>query len=86
MVKSLNAKEMSKIMENQWATTKDIQMIGCCGINKAQRIKREIRNQMIDDGLFSPRYMVSMEYVIKYFHINEKRIRHLTRTGGVVNG
>ena len=86
MTKSLNAKEMSEIMNKQWATTKDIQLIGCCGINKAQRIKRAIRNQMLDEGLFIPQHMVAMEYVIKYFHINEKRIRNLSKMGGVANG
>ena len=32
-----------------------------------------------------PRYMVSMEYVKKYFRIDEKKLR-LQVTGGVVNG
>lgn len=86
MTTSLNAKELTDIMDKQWATTKDIQRIGCCGINKAQRIKKEIRNQMLDAGMFIPRYLVDMEYVIKYFHINEKRMRKLSRNGGVTNG
>ena len=86
MTKSLDAKELTQIMDKQWATTKDIQKIGCCGINKAQRIKQEIRNKMIDDGAFTPRYLVDMEYVIRYFHINEKRYRRLAKNGGAING
>lgn len=84
MTKSLKADETVEIINKMWATTEDIKRLGCVGKNKALKIKNEIRNQMIDDNLIFPRYMVSMEYVIKYFNIDEKKLRRLA--GGVVNG
>lgn len=85
MTKSLNAKETVKILDKLWASTEDIKKIGCVGKNKALKIKREIRDKMIDDNMIFPRYLVSMEYVIDYFKIDEKKIRAMAN-GGVVNG
>ncbi len=62
-------------MDNVWSTVNDIQKIGCVGKNRAYKIRDEIRNQMIDDGQFVPRYVVSTQYVIDYFKINEKKVR-----------
>ncbi len=88
MTKSLTAKELVGFMDKIWSSTKDIQKIGCVGVNRAYEIRNEIRNQMIDAGMVFPRYLVSTELVIKYFNIDEKRIRKiaLEETGGVVNG
>lgn len=85
MNKSMNANQVLKTISKLWASTADIQKIGCVGYNKALKIKNEIRNQMVDDGLVFPRYLVSMEYVIKYFNIDEKRLRKLADQGGVTN-
>jgi len=85
MNKSLNATQVLETINKLWASTADIQKIGCVGYNKALKIKNEIRNQMVDDGWVFPRYLVSMEYVIKYFNIDEKRLRKLVDQGGVTN-
>ncbi len=85
MTKSLNANQVLETISKLWASTADIQKIGCVGYNKALKIKREIRNQMVDDGMVFPRYMVSMEYVIKYFNIDEKKLRKMASQGGVTN-
>ena len=84
MAKSLTAKETLQIIQRLWATTNDIMQLGCCGKNKALKIKNEIRNKMIDDGYAVPRNMVDMKLVMDYFNIDEKRINILA--GGVVNG
>lgn len=85
MNKSITVSELVELMDNVWSTTKDIQRIGSVGINKAYEIRDIIRNQMIDDGKFVPRYKVATEYVIKYFNIDEKKIRKIA-LGGVGNG
>lgn len=82
--RSLTAEELVVIMNKLWASTKDIQDIGCIGEGKALKIKREIRNKMVDEGMTFPRYLVSMEYVIDYFKIDEKKIRKMA-IGGVAN-
>lgn len=84
MVNSLNASELLEILSKFWASTEDIKKIGCVGKNKALKIKNEIRNQMVDDNMVFPRYLVSMEYVKEYFKIDEDKLR--IQAGGVVNG
>ncbi|MGN1312235.1 MAG: hypothetical protein ACI4U4_04435 [Bacilli bacterium] len=85
MNKNMNATQVLETINKLWASTADIQKIGCVGYNRALKIKNEIRNQMVDDGWVFPRYLVSMEYVIKYFNIDEKRLKKLADQGGVAN-
>ena len=85
MNKYMNAILVLETINKLWASTADIQKIGCVGYNRALKIKNEIRNQMVDDGWVFPRYLVSMEYVIKYFNIDEKRLKKLADQGGVTN-
>lgn len=85
MTKSLSTKEMSEIIDKIWASTEDIKKIGCIGKNRALEVKKEIRQMMIDDHKIYPRNYVSMEYVIKYFNIDEKKIRRIAM-GGIING
>ena len=85
MNKNMNAIQVLETINKLWASTADIQKIGCVGYNRALKIKNEISNQMVDDGWVFPRYLVSMEYVIKYFNIDEKRLKKLADQGGVTN-
>lgn len=85
MNKSMNASQVLETINKLWASTADIQKIGCVGYNKALKIKNEIRNQMVDDGWVFPRYLVSMEYVVRYFKIDEKKLRKMADKGGVTN-
>lgn len=85
MNKSMNANQVLETINKLWASTADIQKIGCVGYNKALKIKNEIRNQMVDDGWVFPRYLVSMEYVVRYFKIDEKKLRKMADKGGVTN-
>lgn len=85
MNKSMNVNQVLETINKLWASTADIQKIGCVGYNKALKIKNEIRNQMVDDGWVFPRYLVSMEYVVRYFKIDEKKLRKMADKGGVTN-
>ena len=86
MTKSLNAKEMTEILDKMWASTEDIKRLGCIGKNRALEIKKEIKRKMSEDNMIYPRNYVSMEYVIKYFNIDEKKIRKRITMGGIING
>lgn len=87
MTNSITATELLKLMNNVWSSTKDIQRIGCVGINQAYKIRNIIREQMIDDGKFVPRYMVATEYVLRYFNIDEKQVRKnaMLESEGITN-
>ena len=87
MTNSITATELLKLMNNVLSSTKDIQRIGCVGINQAYKIRNIIREQMIDDGKFVPRYMVATEYVLRYFNIDEKQVRKnaMLESEGITN-
>lgn len=66
----IQADEMLKILNKQWATIQDIMKIGALGRNKARNIKNEIERNIIAQGLKLPNNLVPMEKVIEYFKIN----------------
>ena len=66
----IQADEMLKILNKQWATIQDIMKIGALGRNKARNIKNEIERNIIDQGLKLPNNLVPKEKVIEYFKIN----------------
>ena len=81
---SLTAPEVKNIISKMWASTDDIKKLGCIGNNKALKIKKELRNKMVDEGYAIPRNLVDMQLVIKYFKIDLNKIEKLA--GGVING
>lgn len=90
MVKSLKVPEVIDIISKMWATTNDIQRLGCIGAGEALKVKRELRDKMKDQGKAVPRYLVDMTYVMDYFSISKKnlleRMEIIEMLGGVTNG
>ncbi len=77
----MNAEEILKLIDQQWATTTDITKIGKCGRDKAVKIKKEIANEL-GNKYYLPDGMVPMEKVVKYFNINInylKRMKNLNK-------
>ena len=79
---TLNASELLELLKQQWATTKDIKMIGRVGNNRSQLIKKEIVADLDSKGYKLPYGLVPMESVIDYFNIN---INYLKKITGVKN-
>ena len=84
MSEPIKANELLEITSRLWASTKDIQKIGCVGQARALKIMNDIKNQMSDDNMISPRYLVSMDYVLKYFKIDEQKIKKMLIMGGAI--
>ena len=66
----LTAEELLKITSSQWATSKDIMIIGCVGRNKAYSIMQEISSEYYKDNRIRNKRLVPMSEVLKYFDIN----------------
>lgn len=66
----LSAEEMLELISKQWANVDDIMKIGSIGKNKAQSIKKSIKDQFDKNKIYLPYGLVPMEKVIEYFHIN----------------
>ena len=66
----LTAEELLKITSSQWATSKDIMIIGCVGRNKAYSIMQEISLEYYKDNRIRNKRLVPMSEVLKYFNID----------------
>lgn len=77
-MEKISANELLDLLNNQWANTDDIMKIGCIGKNQALKIKREIAQDLINNGYYLPRNLVTMESVISYFKINIKHLRKIS--------
>lgn len=78
--KYYSASEQLQAMTSQWANNKSIMIIGGIGLNKATGIRKEIENQIREDGYRLPRNaVVPMKYVIDYFNIDIGYLKKLAR-------
>ena len=78
--KYYSASEQLKAMTSQWANNRSIMIIGGVGLNKATDIRKEIENQIKEDGYRLPRnVVVPMKYVIDYFNIDIGYLKKLAR-------
>lgn len=66
----LSADEMLVLISKQWANVSDIMKIGNVGKNKAQEIKRTIKNYYDANAVCLPYGLIPMEKVVEYFQIN----------------
>ena len=67
----LNAEQILEIASSQWATAKDIMMLGSVGRNKAYAIRSEISLALYSDNTkLRNRGLVPMVEVLKYFSID----------------
>lgn len=78
--KYYSASEQLQAMTSQWANNKSIMIIGGVGLNKATDIRKEIENQIKEDGYRLPRSaVVPMKYVIDYFNIDIGYLKKLAK-------
>lgn len=73
----LTASEILKIASSQWATAKDIMMLGSVGRNKAYAIRNEIIVSCYNDNKLRNRGLVPMVEVLKYFNIDLNYLREI---------
>lgn len=76
---SITASEILELSNYQWARTKDIMKLGGIGEARALKIKKEIAQQLIDEGYVLPRNKIPMESVIKHLKINLDYLRKIER-------
>ena len=74
----LTAKQVLEVASSQWATAKDIMILGSVGRNKAYAIRNEIIADYYDgDQRVRNRRLVPMTEVLKYFNINIDYLREV---------
>ena len=78
----LTAKQVLEVASSQWATAKDIMVLGSVGRNKAYAIRNEIILSCYNDNKLRNRGLVPMVEVLKYFNMD---IEYLKEMAGINN-
>lgn len=73
----LNAEQILEVASSQWATAKDIMLLGSVGRNKAYAIRSEIALALYSDNKHRNRGLVPMVEVLKYFDIDLNYLRDI---------
>lgn len=77
----ISADQILNILNKQWLTTKDIQLIGSVGSIKALKIKNAIIEDLEKNkNQYIPNRLVPSEEVINYFNININYLKKIANS------
>lgn len=80
----LTAKQVLEVASSQWATVKDIMVLGSVGRNKANTIRSEITTSIYgNDSKVRNRGLVPMSEVLKYFSIDINYLKEVATYGNL---
>lgn len=66
----MEAQETLNLISKQWCTLEDLMVLGEFGRNSALKVKREIKNKLINQGYKIPSHVIPMKEVVDYLNIN----------------
>jgi hypothetical protein len=66
----MEAQETLNLISKQWCTLEDLMALGEFGRNSALKVKREIKNKLINQGYKIPSHVIPMKEVVDYLDIN----------------
>lgn len=66
----MEAQETLNLISKQWFTLEDLMALGEFGRNSALKVKREIKNKLINQGYKIPSHVIPMKEVVDYLNIN----------------
>ncbi len=80
IITPMKAIDILEIISYQWARTKDIMDIGCCGKVRAIAVKDEIQQQIkTETGKDLPKHLVPMSKVVEYFNIDISYLKKVAK-------
>ncbi len=74
----MNAKEMLKILSKQWCSIDDLKRISNLGNNKVYELKKEIVNELIEQGYTLPKGLIPMCEVVKKLKIDIEYLKNIS--------
>ena len=81
-MKNLSAREIIKILNSAWLSSSDVQLIACCGKNRALEIKREVKLKMEENGLYCPRNYISSEALLDHLKLDLDFLKNISNIKG----
>ena len=66
----MESQETLNLISKQWCTLEDLMALGEFGRNSALKVKREIKNKLINQGYKIPSHVIPMKEVVDYLNIN----------------
>lgn len=66
----MEAQETLNLISKQWCTLEDLMALGEFGRNSALKVKRDIKNKLINQGYKIPSHVIPMKEVVDYLNIN----------------
>ena len=66
----MEAQETLNLISKQWCTFEDLMALGEFGRNSALKVKREIKNKLINQGYKILSHVIPMKEVVDYLNIN----------------
>lgn len=66
----MEAQDTLNLISKQWCTLEDLMALGEFGRNSALKVKREIKNKLINQGYKIPSHVIPMKEVVDYLNIN----------------
>jgi len=80
VARKASAKEILMILNNQWLSTKDIQIVAGVGEGKARKIKSNISEEQNKKNIFTPTNLISSESLVKYLNLNVSYLQRIARS------
>ena len=74
----MNAKEMLKLLSKQWCSIDDLKRISNLGNNKVYELKKEIVNELIEQGYTLPKGLIPMCEVVKKLKIDIEYLKNIS--------
>ena len=75
----MTAEQTLNLIAKQWCNLQDLMKLGEIGRNSALKIKREIKDNLLNKGYKIPNHLLPMKEVVKYLDIDvnylESRIK-----------
>lgn len=79
VVKGISAEEMLDVLNQPYASTKDIQKIAQVGITKAQKYRNEMIDIIEAKGYRLPNSGIPMNEVVEYFNIDINYLKRISK-------
>lgn len=79
--KLYSASEILQVLQKQWLTTDDIQILSGRSIDKARELKKEIARKIVEeDNYLLPNGLVPSDKTVKYLNLNINYLKKMAKT------